>query len=462
MSSPLEILQIAPRLPWPLSDGGAIGVYNITRFVAARGHRITFVTFGSREGEKREDERTSDPSVIPSSGGGRRPTTRIEGRPDGLEAGDMRNFCRLELVPHDTRNTPWKVLKNLLSPLPYPVSKYLCDAMYARLDALCKERRFDVVHVDHAQMSAYGAYVQETYDIPYVLREHNFETTIYRRYAEQSRLPLVRSYFALQAARLLRYESQAVRLPDVVAAITAEDAVEIGNAIWRKDEKTSSPPLASRPFDLSPARITVIPAGVDTAAARPFDVPPEAAHVVIVGPLNWTPNADAALWFADEIWPRIKSAVPEARCTIAGAYPTKRLLARADEDLRVPGFVEDYAALLSSATVLAVPLRIGGGMRVKLLEFFAHGKAVVSTYVGAEGNEARDGEEILLADGAEAFAETVVRVLRKPDLVTSLGARARELAERRYSWTEIAGLFEDAYVLAIQEKTIRLRRTTKH
>lgn len=415
MSNPLNILQIAPRVPWPPTDGGAIGIYNITRFVAARGHRITFVAFGAgRGGEERR-------------GAGR----------------DMSAFCRLEIVDHDTRNRVFGAMINLFSREPYSISKSRCAAMFARIDALCAEHTFDVVHVDHVHMAMYGEYIQQRYGIPYVLREHNFEATILRRFAEHSRLPLIAPYLRMQAARLYRYEIAALEFPDVIAAITAEDARDIRIGAKRNVEGRAG---ADR------NAIHLIPAGVDVEQLRPFADQPTDAHVVIVGPLHWSPNLDAALWFCNDIWPRIRTAVPGARCTIAGAQPTARLQRMAGDGISVPGFVDDFSELLASARVLAVPLRVGGGMRIKLLEFFAHGKAVVSTSIGAEGNLARDGIELLLADDADTFADAVVRVLKNSDLAMTLGSSARLLAEQQYAWPHIASLFESAYRLAIKKK----------
>ncbi|MFZ1728603.1 MAG: glycosyltransferase family 4 protein [Bacteroidota bacterium] len=412
MSAPLNILQISPRVPWPVADGATIGIYNITRSVAARGHRITFAAFG----------KTGTDSGSSS------------------DANDMPSFCRLEIIAHDTSNSVWKALRNLPSHEPYPISKYHSAAMTARIDALCEEERFDIVHVDHAHMAMYGEYVQRRFGIPYVLREHNFETTIYRRYAERMRLPVLSHYFRMQAARMYKYESSVLTHPDVIAAITPEDAVDIRTALGTQGG-------AARRS--AKENIRIIPAGVDVKRMRPFNTEPNSAHVVVVGPLVWAPNIDAATWFATEIWPRIKAAVPEARCTIAGASPPRRLLRLATEDLRIPGFVDDYAELLSSATVMAVPLRIGGGMRVKLLEFFACGKAVVSTAIGAEGNAARDGEQYISADSAGDFAAAVVAIIRNPELRRSIGLAARTLAKQTYSWDHIGELFEKAYLEAV-------------
>jgi glycosyltransferase involved in cell wall biosynthesis len=167
--------------------------------------------------------------------------------------------------------------------------------------------------------------------------------------------------------------------------------------------------------------------------------------VVLLGSLDWSPNRDAAEWFAMEIWPLVREEIPGARCTIAGSRPPKNLLTNAPAGVTLAGFVEDLDALYAEADVMAVPLRVGGGMRIKLLEYFARGKAVVSTRIGAEGNDAVDGEHILLADDAADFAAAVVRLLRDADLARDIGSAARALAVEKYSWECVAELFECAY-----------------
>lgn len=392
MNRPLDILQISPRLPYPPEDGGSIGVYNITRFVARRGHKVTFACFG-------------DPSA---------------------DRGDMEQFCDAHVVAHDNRNRPFGMLRNLSSSLPYTVSKYRRDAMSALLRQLCTVHRFDVVHVDHAHLAWYGELLQREFGLPWLLREHNYESRIYERFAARHHLPLLSGYLRMQARRWTAYECAALQHPDCVAAITPEDA-----AVIRK--------LTVRP-------VRIIPAGVDTETLQPFDpAAADEAHVVLLGSLRWLPNRDAAQWFVEEIWPAVRERVPRASCTVAGSHPPQSLRARASDHLSVPGYVNDLSALLARATVVAVPLRVGGGMRIKLLEFFARGKAVVSTRIGAEGNSAQHGTHILHADTPEEFADAITRLITDADLRRSFGAAGRELVEQQYSWHSVAAAFETAY-----------------
>jgi len=404
MSKPLHILQLAPRLPYPLDDGGRIGMYNITKHVAALGHRITMLAYGSKH----------------------------------ADTGDIGSFCELRIIEHDTGNRISGALRNVWSPLPYTMTKYRSAALQRGLQELLGTCSIDVVHVDHIHLAFYGALLQRHYGLPYVLREHNFETTIHRRYAE-SKAPPLSWYLKSQAQRLYKYESEQLRYPDIIAAITEEDAEAMRT--------------------VSDREVRVIPAGVDIASFANTGEQRNEAHVVLLGSLQWSPNLDAASWFVDSIWPLIVQKYPQARCTIAGSHPPASLKRRENASLHVAGFVDDLDELLSRASVLAIPLRIGGGMRIKLLEFFARGKAVVSTSIGAEGNCATDGKELLIADSAEQFASAVVTLLRNPDLASRIGGNARMLVEQQYSCRRMAEEFEHAYYAAM---SMAERRGEKH
>ncbi len=402
MNKPLDILQIAPRLPWPASDGGRQGIYNITKSMAKRGHRITF--------------------VCPGSGG------------ENLSV--MHEICTPHVVRHNTENSTSGALMNLFSSLPYTVAKMQSAPLREKLRRLCRESRFDVVHVDHIHMAPYGAMLKKEFGLPYVIREHNFETNIYRRFGEQQRRLPFRIYMGMQTRRLFRFESAQLRQADICAAITGQEAGQIR--------------------EVSDVRVEVIPAGVDLDEHRLLDRSlEEPAHLCILGSMDWKPGVDAVRWFLQDILPLLKKELPEIRITVAGDAPPNWLTRYGDPCVEAPGFVTDLRELLERCTLPVVPLRIGGGMRLKLLEYFALGKAVVSTHIGAEGNTARHGEQILLADTAGDFAASVLTLLRDRQLRRRLGDSARSLVENNYSWDIIGERFERAYIAAMS-----LRRDT--
>jgi len=237
-------------------------------------------------------------------------------------------------------------------------------------------------------------------------------------------------YSLVQWRRLRWYEAEICRRADCVIAVSEADAAALRSLV----------------LDLRP---TVVPNGVDVSAYDPR-IPPAPGMgknaLVFTGKMDFRPNVDAVLWFAEEVLPRIRGQVPDARFWVVGQRPHPRLAAlRKDPAITLTGYVEDTRPYIAGATVYVAPLRIGGGTRLKLLEAMAMERAVVSTRLGAEGYEVRDGRELLLADDAEAFAAAVVSLLRDPARRTTIGRAARRFVEDHYDWSVLAPRVEALY-----------------
>jgi glycosyltransferase involved in cell wall biosynthesis len=187
-------------------------------------------------------------------------------------------------------------------------------------------------------------------------------------------------------------------------------------------------------------RSAVIPNAVDLDyfSPRPGDPSPDGRTVLFFGAINYFPNVDGIRYLAGEIWPRIATRHPGARLEIIGQHPTSEILALQGPSVDVLGKVDDLRPYLARAAVSVVPLRIGGGTRLKVLEAMAMGRPVVSTSIGAEGIEAEPGRHLLLADDAEGFASAVSRILDQAQVGARLGREGRALVERRYSWQTAA------------------------
>jgi glycosyltransferase involved in cell wall biosynthesis len=194
--------------------------------------------------------------------------------------------------------------------------------------------------------------------------------------------------------------------------------------------------------------VFAIPTGVDTDFFQPASEPPEDNSLVFVGAMDWLPNEDGVLFFTDEVLPRIREMIPSVRITIVGRNPSARLLERTHlhPEIRVVGRVEDVRPYVARGAVFVIPLRIGGGTRIKAYEAMAMGKAVVSTRIGIEGLPVRDGENVVLADRPEDFAAAVSRLLQDRAERDRIGRNARAYVEGNVSWSRAADAFAKACV----------------
>jgi glycosyltransferase involved in cell wall biosynthesis len=195
------------------------------------------------------------------------------------------------------------------------------------------------------------------------------------------------------------------------------------------------------------SRIVSIPTGVDIGYFRPDHAREQAHRVVFSGSMDWYPNEDAMLYFIDQVLPRLRQEHPDATATIVGRNPTARLRAAAESArVDVTGTVPDVRPHLAAGSVYVVPLRIGGGTRLKIFEALAMGKAVVSTTIGAEGLGLEPGRQVLLADSADDFAGHVLTLFANADRRRALAREGRRLVEQRAAWPLVAQSFE-AYLL---------------
>jgi glycosyltransferase involved in cell wall biosynthesis len=249
---------------------------------------------------------------------------------------------------------------------------------------------------------------------------------IWRRRAQHASDPLRRWYYQLQASRMFRFERQACRAAARVVAVSERDARTMREL-----------------FGVT--RVTAIPTGVDIEGLTPLDPPPDQTiDLVFVGSMDWLPNVDGIQWFVREVLPLIRRQRPECSVAIVGRTPPASIaaLGRDDERIRVTGTVPDIRPLLWSAAVSIVPLRIGGGTRLKIYEAMAARVPVVSTTVGAEGLEVHHPDDIRLADSPEAFAAACSELLANAELRRRQTAAARDMVVARFSWEHVAGCFE--------------------
>jgi len=312
-------------------------------------------------------------------------------------------------------------LWHLQDAAPYAVSRFAHPAVKHQLEAWFRERRFDVAVCDFLDAAVN---FPEQLEIPSVLFQHNVESEIWRRHAETAGDPIRRAIYGMEHRKMLHYEQKAVRKFHHVIAVSESDRALMGR--W-----------------IEPGHITAVPTGVDISQYSPGQNAARTDPIVtFVGAMDWEPNIDGVEYFCSEIWPLIRSEVPEARFRIVGRNPGRRVQRWASDTIEVTGQVPSVVEHLRQSAVVVVPLRIGGGTRLKIYEAMATAKAVVSTTVGAEGLDVQHGRDIILADDVRSFSQAVVMLLRDGDLRRRYEKSAVETASR-YDWPAIGRRFSD-------------------
>ena len=405
----MRMLWLNAGLLLPLDKGGKLRTWHLMRHLARR-HEITYLSF-------------TDPDTMPAVREG------------------MREVCaHLVAVP---RRDPAKgtasfyldAARRVVDPLPYAIGKYRSAEYRAKVDGVLRAqpsrgegraRGFDLVVCDFLVPAVN---MPATLPCPAVLFTHNVEAEIWRRHADRQPDPVRRALFRQQWRRMLRFEGATLRRFDRVLAVSEADR-DTFHALY--PESLQAPVFA-------------VPTGVDTAFFAPRDLPVRPRHLVFTGSMDWIPNEDAMTWFCADILPRIRAAAPDVTLSIVGRAPTpavQRLAA--SHGVEVTGRVDDVRDWIAEAAVYIVPIRVGGGTRLKIFEAMAMGKAVVSTTIGAEGLPVTHGRNVVIADGPDAFAAAVTTQLRDPAGRRHLEVAARQLVVAHYDWAAVADQFETA------------------
>jgi glycosyltransferase involved in cell wall biosynthesis len=343
---------------------------------------------------------------------------------------EMRKLCaEFHAVPRtDVRKYSaafyLRVLARAASRYPVTVIGDFSAELAARIQDLLRRRRYDLLVCDFLQPSLNLAEAQR---MPTLLFQHNVESVIVRRHWETATNPALKLFWSAQWRKMARYEREACRRFDGVVTVSELDKLTL--------EK-----------DFGARNVFAIPTGVDTDYFQPGTEPPDDNTLIFTGAMDWLPNEDAIIFFAEEILHRLQAIISSVSLTVVGRNPSRRLLERTRRyrEVSIVGRVEDIRPFVQRHAVYVIPLRIGGGTRIKAYEAMAMGKPVVSTRIGVEGLPVRDGDHILLADHPDDFAASVARLLKDTAARNALGLRARAYVETHASWQCAGTVFADA------------------
>jgi glycosyltransferase involved in cell wall biosynthesis len=340
----------------------------------------------------------------------------------------MRACCaRLETFPfvETPKLSPrfyWDLARNLASRYPFVIEKYFQPAMRARLGELLAKEPFDLLLCDFLQPSL------NVLDLPFaprVLFQHNVESVIFERHFKENPQPAAKAYLYWQWRKLLAYEGRAARWFDHSIMVSEQDCQTM-----------------ARLYGVT--NTTAIATGVDADYYQPGGAESPEHDLVFTGSMDWLPNIDGITWFADEVLPRLRRELP-VKLWVVGRKPLPpvKALAERHPEIVVTGTVDDVRPYIARARLYLVPLRIGGGTRMKIYEAMAMGKPVVSTRIGAEGLPVTGGRDLVLADDAEAFAREILALLRDEGRRRSLGEAGRRLVTERFTWDAVARQFTE-------------------
>ena len=411
----MNILFLTQLLPYPLVGGQKIRAYYMLRQLALN-HDVTLVSF------TREDDRFED----------------IE---------HLREFCTaVHSIPMQRSmfKNVQAAVESLLTRQSMVITRDRLPAMQEFLRRLVNSVNFDVIHADQTAMAQYALYAQANAanEPRTILDQHNALYLVVERQGNYERGRLQRLLWQWEAKRLAAYEADICRRFDHVITVTQEDK----DALLRLYPSDEAEYLAAH---FSPLPICVDPFKQQLLQRADGD-----SQIIFLGTMFWPPNVEGVLWFAQEILPLILKRMPQARFKIVGKNPPTAVsdLQTFGSHVDVTGFVADIKPLLASSRVFVVPLLAGGGMRVKILDAWQWGLPVVSTTIGAEGIQLVNGENILLADAPQAFADAVVAVLADFELARRLRENGRFWVQNQYNWRNIYPQLDAVYSAAACKK----------
>lgn len=407
----MKILFLTQIVPFPPDAGPKVKTYHVLRALIGQGHSVTLVSFVR-------------PEEVP-------------------HISALEKICdAVHVVPiHRSRIADvGYMVRSYLTTRPFLVERDDLRPMQELVNKLVKEGDFHFIHADQLTMVQFairGASAFPDKKPKVIFDAHNAVWSIVERMQENARW-FLKPVLGIEARRVKRYEGELLKTVDHVLAVTDVDRAGLVDALnFSKVNKNDHV-----------APITVVPIAVDTQKLQPVKRTPGSRNIVTLGTLHYPPNADGIRWFFNEVFPLIRKRVPDATLTIIGKNPPQDFLdlaAREPDAVTVTGYVPELVPYLEKSALMVVPVRAGGGMRVRILEAFAYAMPVVTTTIGLEGIHAELEKDVVVADAAGDFANRVSELLEDPSLQEKLSAYGRRLAETKYDWQVVLKAMSPIY-----------------
>jgi sugar transferase (PEP-CTERM/EpsH1 system associated) len=401
-----KVLVVSAHLPFPPRWGFGTRVYQLVRQIASR-HDATLLCYAAPGDENVERLRQEFPVEV------------VHRRKQGVLGKRVSQ------------------LRSLASRVPYDVWTTHSREMQRAIDRLAAENDFDIVQLESTLLALFRLPPAARI----VVDEHNVDYETYARMHETERSPLRKAFYRSQERRFERFEQAYWREASAVVATSEREA-----EIMRRHAPDTT--------------VAAVPNGVDVDYFRPDSVPVEPGTLVFNGVLDYRPNIDGVNFLVDEVLPLVRKERPDVKLSVVGRGSDSAVEALRRRGIDATGEVPDVRPYLQSADVVVVPIRMGSGTRLKVVEGLAMEKPVVSTTLGCEGVNVRDGEHLLIGDTAEVFALQILHLFEHPEIGESLGRAGRELIEREYSWDFAGERLEDVYQLSLERSAKPRDRVT--
>ena len=375
----MKILQLCHKPPVPAVDGGCIAMNNITQGLLKAGHQVKIITIFTNKHDFLQDEMNEDYIA----------KTDIEG------------------VFVDTRLNVMDAYASFMTSDSYNVNRFFSTDFDIKLTRTLKAEKYDVIHLESLFMTPYMGTIRRLSKAPVVVRTHNLEYVIWEKIAKGTSNVFKRVYLSYLSRKLKNYELKTLNEVHGIASISEEDKKRFERLGIRTTMK-------SIPFGIDYNKYSEYPEGETEQA------------LFHLGSMDWSPNQEGILWFLQEIWPKVHALKPNLKLYLAGRNMPNHLLNRSWPNVSVIGEVLDAKQFMKSKAIMIVPLLSAGGIRVKIIEGLALGKAIISTSIGAEGIDCIHDQQLLIADSISEWVKAITRLIDEDGLIERLGRAGKE------------------------------------
>ncbi len=394
----MKILVLCNKSPWPKQEGGPIAMYAMISGLLLAGHSVKVLSANTNKFHV-------DPASLPV---------------------DFIQKTAIEYVDLDLSLSIPSALYNLLLGRSYHVSRFHTKAFEEKIIEVLKKDSYDIIHLEMLYMASYLDVIRAYSKAPVVLRAHNIEHKIWQRISENTTFFLKKLYLRSLYKSLKRFEISILNKVDGVVAITPVDARNFTKITENRN-------IISIPFGLS------IP-------GLPEDhKQPDNATLFHIGAMNWFPNEEGIKWLLNEVWPKVIAKLPQATLHLAGRYMPDWLKNLNIRNVIVDGEIPDVWEYMHNYSIMVVPLFSGSGIRIKIVEGMAAGKAIVTTTIGAEGINYENGRDLLIAKDANTFTDAIIKLYGNPELRQSMGENAYKLMLRDHDNVKLMIKLTDFY-----------------